>query len=88
MTFYLDNHQGVIHRVPTKEDFSFDFDAIEGAISEKTKAVLINSPNNPTGKVYSKEDIGRLGELLTHYSRKKGLPHLPYFRRTLPKDRL
>ena len=72
--FYLDNHQGVIHRVPTKEDFSFDFDAIEGAINEKTKAVLINSPNNPTGKVYSKEDIGKLADLLTHYSRKKGSP--------------
>jgi aspartate aminotransferase len=72
--FYLDNHQGVVHRVPTKEDFSFDFDAIEGAISEKTKAVLINSPNNPTGKVYTREDIGKLADLLTHYSRKQGSP--------------
>lgn len=72
--FYLDNHQGLVHRVPTKEDFSFDFDAIEGAINEKTKAVLINSPNNPTGKVYSEEDIGKLADLLTHYSQKQGTP--------------
>ena len=72
--FYLDNHQGVIHRVPTKEDFSFDFDAIEEAIGEKTKAVLINSPNNPTGKVYSEEEIRKLAELLTHCSRKQGSP--------------
>lgn len=72
--FYLDNHQGLVHRVPSKEDFSFDLDAIEQAISEKTKAVLINSPNNPTGKVYSKEDIDKLAEVLTHHSRKQGSP--------------
>ena len=72
--FYLDNHQGLVHRVPTKEDFSFDLDAIEQAIGEKTKAVLINSPNNPTGKVYSKEDIDKLAEVLTHHSKKQGRP--------------
>jgi aspartate aminotransferase len=72
--FYLDNHQGLVHRVPTKDDFSFDLDAIEKAISEKTKAVLINSPNNPTGKVYGQEDIEKLAELLTHSSQKQGSP--------------
>ncbi|EFK05312.1 putative aspartate transaminase [delta proteobacterium NaphS2] len=72
--FYLDNHQGLVRRVPTKEDFSFDLDAIEQAIGEKTKAVLINSPNNPTGKVYSKKDIDNLAEVLTHRSKKKGSP--------------
>ncbi len=72
--FYLDNHQGLVHRVPTKEDFSFDIDAIEEAINEQTKAVLINSPNNPTGKVYGKEDLRQLAELLTHHSQKKGSP--------------
>ncbi len=70
--FYLDNHQGRVHRVPTREDFSFDLDAMEKAIGENTKAVLINSPNNPTGKVYSKEDIAKLADLLAHYSRKRG----------------
>ena len=72
--FYLDNHQGLVRRVPTKEDFSFDLDAIEEAIGEKTKAVLINSPNNPTGKVYSKGDIDNLAEVLTHHSKKQGNP--------------
>ncbi|MCG6879721.1 MAG: pyridoxal phosphate-dependent aminotransferase [Deltaproteobacteria bacterium] len=72
--FYLDNHQGLVRRVPSKKDFSFDLDAMEQAISEKTKAVLINSPNNPTGKVYSKKDIDKLAEVLTHHSRKQGSP--------------
>ena len=71
---YLDNHQGVPKLVSTRPDFSLDFDAIEKAISEKTRAVLINSPNNPTGKVYSKQDMDTLGNLLTAYSRKRGEP--------------
>ena len=50
--FYVDNAGGVTRIVPTREDFSLDLDAIREAITEKTKAVLINSPNNPTGKVY------------------------------------
>ncbi len=70
--FYLDNHQGVPKVVPTKEDFSLDLGTIEAAITENTKAVLINSPNNPTGKVYTKEELDSLGELLTQYSRRMG----------------
>ena len=72
--FYLDNHQGVPKLVSTRPDFSLDFEAIEKAISEKTRAVLIDSPNNPTGKVYSKQDLDILGNLLTAYSRKRGEP--------------
>ena len=70
--FYLDNHQGVPKMVKTKSDFSLDFDALEQALSEKTKAVLINSPNNPTGKVYREEDLKNLGELLARQSKKMG----------------
>jgi aspartate aminotransferase len=62
--FYVDNAGGVARTVPTREDFSLDLDAIGGAITEKTKAVLINSPNNPTGKVYDQGSIGRLAALL------------------------
>ncbi len=72
--FYLGNHQGVPRPVATHPDFSFDLDLIEGAITEKTKAVLINSPNNPTGKVYTAEEIGKLADLLAHHSAKKGNP--------------
>ena len=62
--FYVDNHGGVSKVVATDEEFNLDFEAIEEAITEKTKVVLINSPNNPTGQVYSAEDINRLGQIL------------------------
>jgi aspartate aminotransferase len=67
--FYTDNHGGVFKTVKTKEDFSLDIEAIAGAVTEKTKAVLINSPNNPTGQIYSKENLNALGELLGEKSR-------------------
>jgi len=62
--FYADNHGGILKTVPTKPDFSLDIDAVSGAITGKTKAILINSPNNPTGQIYSKESIDELGRLL------------------------
>ena len=61
-TFYVDNHGGKAVLVPTREDFSLDISAIERAITPQTAAVLINSPNNPTGKVYSGDQIRALGE--------------------------
>jgi len=68
--FYLDNHQGIPRIVPTKNDFSLDLAAIEDALCEKTKAVLINSPNNPTGKVYSEEELSGLGRLMEKAGKK------------------
>jgi aspartate aminotransferase len=68
--FYADNHGGILKTVPTKPDFSLDIDAVSGAVTQKTKAVLINSPNNPTGQVYSKESIDELGRLLKEKSKK------------------
>jgi len=70
--FYLDNFQGVPRPVPTKPDFSLDFSEIEKAVSEKTKAILIDSPNNPTGRVYSEEELRGLAGLLNQYSKKLG----------------
>lgn len=43
--------------VDTDKDFLPDLATIEAAITPQTKAILINSPNNPTGKVYSKQTI-------------------------------
>ena len=67
-TFYVDNHGGILKSVSTKSDFNLDLDAISAAITEKTKAVLINSPNNPTGQVYHKEKLEELGVLLKEKS--------------------
>lgn len=61
---YADNHGGVLKTVPTRSDFTLDLEAMEAAITEKTKAVLINSPNNPTGQIYSEDSLKDLGEML------------------------
>jgi aspartate aminotransferase len=62
---YIDNFGGIIRKVQTHKDFSLDVEAIAASINDKTKAVLINTPNNPTGKVYSKKNITDLARLLT-----------------------
>jgi aspartate aminotransferase len=62
--FYVDNHNGVSKVVSTASDFSLDLDAIEQALSAKTKAIIINSPNNPSGQIYAAEELKRLGEIL------------------------
>jgi aspartate aminotransferase len=61
---YIENHGGVVKVVPTNDAFIPDLDALEASISAKTKAVLINSPNNPTGVVYNEDFLHRLGQLL------------------------
>lgn len=62
--FYVENHQGVSKVVPTDAQFNLDLDALAGALSARTKVVLINSPNNPSGVVYPAATIAALGELL------------------------
>jgi aspartate aminotransferase len=68
--FYVDNHGGVSKVVPTDSEFNLDLDAIASAINEKTKAILINSPNNPTGQIYSAESLAELGKVLGAASEK------------------
>lgn len=74
--FYVDNHGGVLKMVPTLADFTLDLDAIAAAIGSKTKAVLINSPNNPTGQIYSYQSLQALGDLLEAKSGEVG--HIIY----------
>ncbi len=62
--FYIDNHGGKIKEVRTQPDFQPDFDALSAAISPQTKAIIINSPNNPTGVVYPESCLRQLGALL------------------------
>lgn len=62
--FYITNHGGVPVVVQTNDDFSLNLENLENAITKKTKALIINSPNNPTGVVYSKEELTTLADLL------------------------
>lgn len=66
--FYSENHGGKTITVPTNEDFSLNFNALREALSPKTKAVIINSPNNPTGVVYSRKMLEELASVLKKYS--------------------
>ncbi len=70
--FYADNHGGKVVPVATREDFTLDLNALEKAISHKTRAVIINSPNNPTGVVYSRESLKELAALLQQKSQEMG----------------
>ncbi|RJX27031.1 MAG: pyridoxal phosphate-dependent aminotransferase [Desulfurivibrio sp.] len=70
--FYIDNQGGKSVVAPTRDDFSLDLAAIEGAITERTKAIIINSPNNPTGQIYPEQDLKALGSLLTACQQKFG----------------
>ena len=71
--FYVDNHGGVTREVWTdRKTFQPDIDAIEAAIQANTRAIIINSPNNPTGAVYSEETLARLGEMLERKQRELG----------------
>lgn len=54
---------GVPVVVESRDDFSLDVDRISEAVRERTAAVVINSPNNPTGVVYDQESLKNLGEL-------------------------
>ena len=56
---------GVPVLVKRKDDFSLDLDAIKGACNEKTKAVIICTPDNPTGAVYSEESLRELAGIAT-----------------------
>lgn len=52
--------EGVPKFVPLKSDCHLDIDLIEGAISKRTKAIVICTPNNPTGAVYTEDELTRL----------------------------
>jgi aspartate aminotransferase len=70
--FYVDNHGGVGKIVSCDDAFNLDLGAIEEAISAKTKAIIINSPNNPTGQIYPAKDLEALGALLAKAGQKFG----------------
>ena len=73
--FYVANHGGSLRAVNSlPETFAPDMAALEAAISEKTRVLLINSPHNPTGVVYSRAQIEAIVALLKEKSREYGKP--------------
>jgi len=54
------------------DTFDLDLEAIAAAITPRTRLVIVNTPNNPTGRVYSPETLRRLADLLEEASRRNG----------------
>jgi len=72
---FVEGAGGALDVVPPKaEDFQIDFAALENLITDRTKGVIVNSPNNPSGVVYSRATLERLSALLTEKSGKYGHP--------------
>ncbi len=70
--YYVDNHGGETVTVATKPDFQLDLEAVEAAVTAKTRALIINSPNNPSGAVYPAGALAGLGDLLIRKQREFG----------------
>ena len=70
--FYIDNHGGVCREVPTDKKFDIDLERLNQAITSKTRAIIINSPNNPTGVVYSLKSLEGLAGLLRKKEKELG----------------
>lgn len=72
---FIEGVGGTVAVVPPEiEHFQIDFAALESIINARTKAVVVNSPNNPCGVVYSEKTIETLAALLTQKSREYGHP--------------
>lgn len=71
---FIERCGGVIREVPCDDRLQLDTGAIESAISERTAAIIVNSPNNPTGAVYSVENITALCNVLRRCEEKYGHP--------------
>ncbi|VAX19775.1 Biosynthetic Aromatic amino acid aminotransferase alpha @ Aspartate aminotransferase [hydrothermal vent metagenome] len=72
--FYADNHQAKIKVVETDEKFQLMPEEIEKALGAKTRIVLLNSPNNPTGAIYPENALKEIGEILERAAEKYGRP--------------
>ena len=62
--FYADNHGGTCRAVPPDEAFLPDLEAFESSVNARTRIVLINSPNNPTGVLYSADLLAQMGDII------------------------
>lgn len=72
--FYADNFGAKIVPADPAEGFQLNLKSIAEKINPATRAVLINSPHNPTGVIYKEEDLAELGRILTEASQRHGRP--------------
>ena len=70
--FYAGNFGGVLKPVMSNADFSLNIDNIAAAITPETRAIIINSPNNPTGKIYTQNELSAVAALLKSAREKYG----------------
>jgi aspartate aminotransferase len=68
--FYIDNHNGIGKLAKTTEDFALNLGEIEAAITPKTKAIILNSPNNPSGRIYDEISLRNMGKLFEKIKQK------------------
>ena len=72
---YAANYGGKLVVVPAKlDDFDLNLDELDKNINEKTKCIIVNNPNNPSGKLYSEETIKKLGDILDKAEKRIGHP--------------
>ncbi len=71
-TSYVDNHGGTLVTAPSRADFDLDVDAIAKLVNRRTAAIIINSPNNPTGRIYPEKTLRRLASAILDASRRTG----------------
>lgn len=69
---FTEGQGGKVKIVPPRADFQPDLELFEKAISQNTKAVIINSPNNPSGVVYSEDTIKAIADIMTQKSKELG----------------
>jgi aspartate aminotransferase len=72
--FYIDNHGGTLVVAETTKDFDLDVAELERKVTARTRAVIVNTPNNPTGRVYRREQLTQIGEVLAAAEARHGRP--------------
>ena len=71
---FIENAGGMVKAARADKRFHLDMGSLDEAVTEKTKAVIINSPNNPAGTVYGENELKELAVLLKKKSAQKGAP--------------
>lgn len=72
---YAANYGGNLVIVPPKmDDFDLNLDELDARINEKTKCIIINNPNNPSGKIFPRETLEKAGQIIEAAEKRVGHP--------------